>query len=78
MASAGEVRIGLANPRAEDDLRNAIVSRSITYSWNPAKVEGSTYGKARISSDLPGAGLKRTYQYSRMSLNFHLYLASRT
>jgi hypothetical protein len=66
MASAGEVRIGLVNPRAEDDLRNAIVSRSMTYSWNPAKVEGSTYGKGRISSDLPGADLQSTYRYSRM------------
>ena len=55
MASAGEVRIDLVNPRAEDVLRNTIVSGSMTYSWNPAKVEGSTYGKGRISSDLPGA-----------------------
>ena len=65
MASAGEVRIGLVNPRAEDDLGNAIVGRSMTYSWNPAQVEGSTYGKGRSQATYLAPAYKST-RYSRM------------
>jgi hypothetical protein len=78
MASAGEVRIGLVNPRAEDDLGNAIVSRSMTYSWNPAKVEGSTYGKGRSQAIYLAPAYRARIGTPGCSLNFHLYLASRT
>jgi hypothetical protein len=74
MASAGEVRIGLVNPRAEDDLGNAIVSRSMTYSSNPAKVEGFNLREGQISSGLPGAGLQSTYRYSRDVLLTSTYI----
>ena len=37
MASAGEVRIGLVNPRAEDDLRNAIVSKEHDLPLEPSQ-----------------------------------------